>query len=276
MDVVSSRRNNIPYSNLEDDVESPAAAVAPPNETSETGEGFITVKIRKLDASQYMVQVHRSNSVQALKNKISEVHGPSANLQRLIFSGRELQDTQVLSECNIENDSVIHLVMRQFLPEVRVPDVQNGEAPPNSAAVFNVDANNGVDISSFYVSRICRVVRSFAAINGFFFLIFTLMTANPIFLLGVMGCACGFYGAKYLRKCYLFIYVFWLTIEILFRVFFMAGGNMLIWFFTMIMVCLDFYIMRHVLRLNRLISYLPQRQIDEILEINQLQQRGLF
>jgi len=271
---------HVPYSNLQEDYDDPPPVVNSSTQSTGFGEpdpNSISVKIRKLDASEYIIPIQLTSTVLQLKNKIQADHGDQANLQRLICHGRELEDSQILSQCNIENNSVIHLVMRQFVPEVHAPpqaDLQNGNVPP---LAINVQGqNNNTDISSFYVSRICRVIRSFAAINGFFFLILTVMTGSVLFLPAVMGCACGFYGAKYLRKCYLFIYVAWLALEIIFRIFIMTGGNMLLWFFTMIMICLDFYIMRHVLRLNRIISVLPPRQLDEILEYNQMQQRGLF
>merc|ERR1719242_1484970 len=150
--------------------------------------------------------------------------------------------------------------MRQYVPEVRPPADGQPAANQSPHAVFNINdppnLNNGLDISSFYVSRLCRVIQSFSLINGFFFLIVTILQQWPIFLIAVGGCTFGYYGARYLKKCYLYAYVAWLTIEIIVRVFLMNSGHVLLWFFAMIMVVLDFYMMRCVLILNRLISIL--------------------
>jgi len=262
----------IPYGNL-------VEVDGVPSNNSETqaenavDPNLITVKIRKLDASEIVVTVSKDGTVLDLKNSI-ELARPQehpANLQRLICHGRELADSQLLKSCNIEDNSVVHLVMRQYVPEVRPP-----EGGQNAAghAVFNISDppnlnNNGLEISSFYVSRLCRVIRSFSLINGFFFVIVTILQQEPIVLIAVAGCAFGYYGARYLKKCYLYAYVAWLTIEIIVRVFVMNSGSILLWFFAMIMIVLDFYMMRCVLILNRIISVLPARQIQEVLDINE-------
>merc|ERR1719204_1478093 len=128
--MISMEGSAIPYSNLE--------------ETAHTGEsegGEIEVKIRKLDATEYIVSIEPNSSVLTLKQQIQDEHNDQVNLQRLICHGRELQDSQKLCDCNIENHSVIHLVMRQFVPEVPVAPDGNADAQSGVPhAVLNIAA----------------------------------------------------------------------------------------------------------------------------------------
>jgi ubiquitin len=70
------------------------------------------IVVKTLTGKIIKITVKDSDTIGDLKGKIEAVDGIPPHLQRLIFAGTELEDARTISNYNIQEESVLHLMLR--------------------------------------------------------------------------------------------------------------------------------------------------------------------
>ena len=70
------------------------------------------VYIKTLSGKTFTVEVAENDTVGDVKGKMQDIGGIPPDQQRVIFSGRQLENRFTLSDYNIQRESTIHLVLR--------------------------------------------------------------------------------------------------------------------------------------------------------------------
>ncbi|RWS20332.1 Polyubiquitin-B-like protein [Leptotrombidium deliense] len=91
---------NLNFENVEDD------------EIIRHRRSAITVNVKTVTGKTIPIQADTSDTVGSLKGKIQRKEGIPPSQQRLIFGGKQLQDTRTLSSYNVRDGSTIQLLLR--------------------------------------------------------------------------------------------------------------------------------------------------------------------
>ena len=76
------------------------------------GVGVMVIFILTLTGKKIAVKIKPSSTIKELKSKIQNQEGTLSDQQRLIFAGRQLEDGRTFASYNIQDESILHLVLR--------------------------------------------------------------------------------------------------------------------------------------------------------------------
>jgi len=231
----------------------------------------LNLQIKTLTGQNFPIEleiVTGQETVVDIKSKIESVYEIPVSFQRLIYAGRELNDTALVSSYRIEDGHTLHMVLRQNRPVQPSPQPLQAQIPEG----FQVHvAAAGVGVGgdpqrSMDVLQLSRAVKMFAIIDAIFLLLWS-FSFWPLAIAVCMAMS-GYYGAQHFRLRYVCLYVIYLLGSIALRVYWMAkDGNFMFTLVLVLGVLIQFYILNITMKFIGLLRTLTPQDRAELIAL---------
>ncbi|XP_033132034.1 ubiquitin-like [Brassica rapa] len=76
------------------------------------GAAVMRIFVVTLTGNTRTVEVTGSDTIGEVKTKWQEMEGIPVDQQRLVFQGRQLEDSRTVAECHIKHGSTMHMIYR--------------------------------------------------------------------------------------------------------------------------------------------------------------------
>lgn len=106
-----------------DDAIAKAERIAARVAAGQSAVDTIRVTVKTLTGASHDIDIAPNGSVAELQSAITNVTGIPTEQQRVIFAGRQLDDTKSINEYSIKDQCTLHLVLR----------IRSGPPPPRAA-----------------------------------------------------------------------------------------------------------------------------------------------
>ena len=74
--------------------------------------GGMQVFVKSLTGKTITLHLEKTDTIDSVKQKIQEKEGIPVDQQRLVFSGKQLEDNLTVGDYNLQEDATVHLVLR--------------------------------------------------------------------------------------------------------------------------------------------------------------------
>ena len=243
----------------------------------------ITVNLRTLSGQVMPLTFPSLSGVTVLhiKQRAEEVHQIPVSFQRLIFSGRELVDSELATSYGMDDGSMLHLLLRQATvtqpaaeaAPVAAPVGADGQAVFNGISIPIQPPSEGYAQSDEDTSRLTatmqlsRIIKILALID--FLWLVLLANAQPLLLAGGVLALAGCWGAHSYNKHMTAVFSLYLLLSIALRVYMMVVKDVMELRILLVLGALvDLYLLRVVGVFYRLCARLSPSEKAELQMLN--------